>query len=81
VVATIPLDGTWCEVTGSMLADSLSMTQLGDRSFEGKGKKGGADVLTTVLAVSVDGQTLTGHWTLIGPAGSTITWTTTYERQ
>lgn len=81
VMATIPLDGTWCAVTGSAVIDSLSMSQLPDGSFEAKGKKGGDDVVTTALTISADGQTMTAHWTFIGPNDSTVTWNTTYERQ
>ena len=81
VMATIPLDGTWCAVAGSAVTDSLSMTQLPDGSFEAKGKKGGDDVVTTALTFSADGQTMMGHWIFIGPNDTTITWKTTHERQ
>jgi len=64
-----------------MLLDSLSLTPLGDGSFEAKGQKGGADVVTTLLTISADGQSMIGHWTFIGPGGTSFTWKTTFDRQ
>ncbi len=81
VTAILQMDGSWCPVTGSMIADSLSFSHLDDGLFEGKMRKGGLDVGTTRSEVSADGQTLTGHWELVGPGGATITWETTSERQ
>lgn len=64
-----------------MLADSLSFRRLDDGSFEAKGKRAGVDVLTSRSTVSADGRTMTGHWVLVGPDGTTITWETTSNRQ
>ena len=81
MMATIPLDGTWCAVTGSAVIDSLSMTQLPDGSFEAKGKKGGDNVVTTALTISADGRIMIGHWTFIGSNDTTVIWKTTHERR
>lgn len=81
VTADLLLDGTWCQVTGSLLVDSLSFRHLEDGSFEAKMKKGGVDVGTTRSKVSADGRSSTGHWEILGPDGTTVTWTTTSERQ
>jgi hypothetical protein len=81
VTADLKLDGSWCPVTGSLIADSLSFRTREDGSFEAKMRKGGADVGSTHSTVSPDGRTLTGHWKLAGPGGAIITWTTTSERQ
>ena len=81
VNAVLQLNGNWCPVTGSILTDSLSFRRLDDGSFEAKMKKGGADVGTSRSTVSADGRTLTGHWEIVGPGGTIITWKTTSERQ
>ena len=81
VSAALQLDGTWCPVTGSLVADSLSFRRLEDGSFEAKMKKAGAGVGTTRSTVSADGRTMTGHWEFAGPGGTTVTWKTTSERQ
>jgi hypothetical protein len=81
VSAVLQLDGNWCPLTGSMLADSLSFRRLEDGSFEAKGKRDGVDVLTSRSRVSADGRTMTGYWELVGPDGATITWETTSDRQ
>ena len=81
VSAVVQLDGKWCPLTGSLLADSLSFRRLEDGSFEAKGKRNGVDVLTSRSRVSADGRTMTGYWELVGPDGTTITWETTSDRQ
>ncbi len=81
VTALLKLDGSWCPVTGSMVADSLSLQdQAADGSFVVKIRKGGADVGSTRSTYSADGRTMTGYWTMAAPGG-TMTWTTTLERQ
>jgi hypothetical protein len=75
------LDGSWCPVTGSTLTDSISLRRLEDGSLESRMKKGGADVGNVRATVSADGRTMTGHWELVGPGGTTVTWKTTAERQ
>jgi hypothetical protein len=80
VTAVLQMDGSWCPVTGSLLADSLSF-QIEGGSFGGKMRKRGVDVGTTRSTVSADGRTMTGHWELVGPGGVTVTWNTTSERQ
>jgi len=81
VSAVFQMDGRWCPVTGSLLADSLSFRRLGDGSFEAKMKKGGVDVGTSRSTVSADGRTMTGHWEIVGASGTSLTWETTSERQ
>jgi hypothetical protein len=81
VTAILKMDGTWCPITGSLLADSLSFRHLGDGSFEAKMKKGGIDMGTTQSTVSPDGRTMTGHWEIVGPGDTTVSWKTTSERQ
>ncbi|MGD1098599.1 MAG: hypothetical protein ABSB35_42300 [Bryobacteraceae bacterium] len=80
VTAVLQMDGSWCPVAGSMLTDSLSF-QIDGGSFGGKMRKGGVDVGTSRSTVSADGRTMTGHWELVGPGGTTVTWNTTSERQ
>ena len=81
VSAILQMDGSWCPVTGSLLADSLSFRQLGGGSFEANMKKGGVEVGTSRFTVSTDGRTMTGHWEIVGPGGTSLTWLTTAERQ
>lgn len=81
VSARLHLDGTWSPVTGSMMSDSLSFQCLEDGSFEARMKKNGVEVGTTRSIVSANRRTLTGHWEITGPDGSTITWKTISERR
>ncbi len=81
VSALLQTDGTWCAITGSLLADSLSIRHLESGSLEAKMRKGGVDVGSTRSTYSADGLTSTGHWEFSGPGGTTVTWTTTSERQ
>ena len=81
VSAVLQMDGNWSPVTGSLLADSLSFRSLGDGSFEAKMKKGGVDVGTSRSTVSAVGRIMTGHWEVVGPGGTSLTWKTTSERQ
>jgi hypothetical protein len=79
--ATLTLDGSWCPITGSQVADSLSLTRGIDGSLEAKMRKAGVDVGYTRSSYSADGRIQTGHWEIAGPGGTTFTWTTTSERQ
>ena len=81
VSAVLQMDGKWSPITGSLLADSLSFRALGDGSFEAKMKKGGVDVGTSRSTVSADGRIMTGHWEVVGPGGTSLSWKTTSERQ
>jgi hypothetical protein len=81
VSAVLRMDGTWCPLTGSLVADSLSFRCLEDGSFEAKMRKAGTDVGTNRTTASADGRTMTGHWEFVGPGGTTITWKTMSERQ
>jgi hypothetical protein len=81
VSAVVQLDGGWYPITGSLLADSLSLRILEDGSFEAKGKKNGVDVVTSLATVSANGRIMMSLWTLAGPNGATITWETKAERQ
>jgi len=75
------MDGSWCPVTGSPLTDSLSFQHSDGASLEVKMRKGGVDVGINRTTVSADRRTMTGHWELASPDGTTITWETTSERQ
>ena len=75
------MDGSWYPVTGSPMADSVSVRRLDDFSAEAKLRKGGVDVGTQISTVSADGRTLTAQVELVGPGGAAITWKTTSERQ
>jgi hypothetical protein len=79
--ADVQLDGNWYPVSGSLLADSLSLRRLDDGSFEAKMRKNGLDIGSALSTISPDGKTQTGHWEVAGPGGTAITWTTTLERQ
>jgi hypothetical protein len=81
VSALLQMDGTWCPITGSLLADSLSIRTLENGSLEAKMRKGGVDVGSTRSTYSADGLTSTGRWEFAGPGNTTVTWTTTSERQ
>jgi len=80
VIAVIPMDGSWCPVSGSMLADSLSL-QIEGSSIAGKMRKAGVDVGTTRSTASADGRTMVGRWELVGPGGVTVIWDTASARQ
>lgn len=75
------MDGKWYPVTGSPIADSVSVQRLDDRSAEAKLRKGGVDVGTNRSTVSADGRTLTAQVEMVGPGGTAIGWTTTSARQ
>jgi uncharacterized membrane protein len=81
VSAVIHLDGSWRPVTGSMLSDSLSFVAQEDGSFHGKMRKSGVGSASNRSAVSADGKTSTGHWEVIGPDGTQVTWETISERR
>jgi hypothetical protein len=80
VRALLKTDGSWCPITGSLLADALSLTQDG-RSFEAKMRRDGVNVGTTRSIVSSDGRIMHGHWEITGPGDSVTTWKTTMERE
>jgi hypothetical protein len=79
--AVFQLDGNWYPVSGSALSDSLSIRRLDDRTFAAETKKDGVISAVVSATVSPDGQTLTGHWEIAGPDGSTITQLTMAKRQ
>ena len=74
VTAVLQMDGTWCPVKGSLLADE-------NGSLESKMRKGGVDVGSNRSTFSADGRIMTGHWEIAGTGGKTVTWKTTSERQ
>jgi hypothetical protein len=78
--AVLQPDGSWCPITGRLMTDSLSL-HLGSGSVEAKMRKGGVDVGTNRSTFSADGRTMTGHWEIVGPGGTTMTWKTTSERK
>ena len=69
--AVLQPDGSWCPITGSLMTDSLSL-HLGSGSVEAKMRKGGVDVGTNRSTFSADGRTMTGHWEIVGPGGTTM---------
>lgn len=79
VSCILPLNGDWCAVAGSAAADSASILVI-DGGFETKQRKAGTDAGMTRSTVSADGRTLTTHWELPGPGGTTVRWKTTCER-
>jgi hypothetical protein len=81
VSAVLQLDGSWCPVTGSLMAESLSFQRREGGALEAKMRKNGVDAGTNLTTVSADGRTMTGHWEVAGPGGSIIIWKTTSERQ
>ncbi len=80
VEAILKMDGSWCPVSGSALADSVSLRILDDGSFEGKMRKGESESGSNLMRVSEDGQTMATEWNVAGPGGVTITWKTTAQR-
>jgi hypothetical protein len=83
--ADVQLDGNWYPVSGSLLADSLSLRRLeggsSEASFEANMRKNGLDVGSARLTISPDGKTQTALWEIAGPGGTAIKWTTRSERQ
>ncbi len=80
--AVYKLDGNWYPVTGSPLADSVSVRVLeGGGVFEATLRKGGINVGTQRVTVSGDGRTLTADANIIGPQGTPISWKTTSTRE
>ena len=75
------LDGNWYPVTGSPLADSVSVRALGASAFEATLRKGGVDVGTQRVTVSADGRTLTSDANIVGPQGTPISWKTISARE
>jgi hypothetical protein len=79
--SVLQLDGNWYPVTGSALSDSLSVRPLDDRSLVAEMWRDGAISGGIRTTVSPDGQTMTGHWEMVGPGGAVITWLTMSRRQ
>jgi hypothetical protein len=79
VQAVLQLDGSWCPITGSLLADSISVETTSD-GLTAKMRKAGVDVGTTRAVVSADRRTTTGTWEIAGPGGITVKWKTTTVR-
>jgi len=77
--AVLRLDGSWCPITGSQLADTISISPTAD-GLSVRIRKAGADIGTTSSKVSPDGRTMNGGWELAGPGGVAITWKTTSTR-
>ena len=78
--AVLELGDNWYPISGSLLADSLSLRLLPDGSYEARGRKGEIDVLTLHSSISADGRTMTGEWHVAGVGEEAITWRTTSER-
>jgi hypothetical protein len=80
VKATLKLDGSWCPVTGSSVADSVSFRADGD-SFDVEMRKHNAEAGTNRTTISSTGRTMTTRWEIPCPDGETIVWKTASERQ
>lgn len=79
--AVYKLDGNWYPVTGSPLADSVSVRVIEGGALEAKLRKGGVDVGTQRVTVSADGRTLTADANIADPQGTPISWKTTSARE
>lgn len=79
VHAILKLDGSWCPVSGSPLADSISIEST-PNGLVAKLRKAGKNVGTTHSTVSSDGRTTNGVWEIVGPGGTAVTWKTTSTR-
>jgi hypothetical protein len=79
--AVYKLDGNWYPVTGSPLADSVSVRVFEGGAFEARLRRGGVDVGAQRVTVSPDGRTLTADANIIGPQGTPISWKTTSTRE
>jgi len=80
VHALIRMDGSWCPITGSLVADEISVRLLDDGSMEATTRKGGNHTGSVRSAISSDGKTQTGQWEMVGPGGEKVTWKTTSTR-
>jgi hypothetical protein len=81
VTASLRLDGSWCPVSGSVLADSVSFERQDDSTFSVRMKKNGADAGSNRTTISSTGRTMTGQWEIKGTDGGIISWKMTSERQ
>jgi hypothetical protein len=79
--AVFQLDGNCYPISGSATSDSISLRRLDDRSLFVEMKKDGVVSGGNHTTVSPDGQTMTGHWEIVGPGGAVITWLTMSQRQ
>jgi len=79
--AVYKLDGSWYAVSGSLVADSVSVRALEGGAYEAKLRKGGVDVGTQRISVSADGRTLTADANVQTPGGTPVSWRTTSIRE
>jgi len=79
VQAILKLDGSWCPITGSLIADSISVESI-PNGLVAKLRKADVDTGTTRSTVSSDGRTTNGVWEMVGPGGIAMTWKTTSAR-
>ena len=75
------IDGGWSAVTGSAIADSVSLRILDDGSIEGRLKKHDRETGRSETTVSADRTTMHTLWEVTVPGGVAITWNTTSIRQ
>lgn len=80
VTALLRLDGSWCSVTGSALADSASLQSNGD-SFSVQMQNQGKEAGTNRTTVSSSGRTMVSSWELPTPDGDKMVWKVTSERE
>ncbi|MDE3195736.1 MAG: hypothetical protein KGN84_05300 [Acidobacteriota bacterium] len=78
--ADFKLDGSWSPVTGSPLADSVSLHAIDERNYEAALRKSGVESGRNKIRISSDGQTMLTEWELIVPGGPTIHLKTIFER-
>lgn len=75
------VDGTWGPVTGSAIADFVSLRIMDDGSTEGRMKKDGREAGRSHTTVSADRTTMHTTWEIVGPGGVNVTWKTVSARQ
>jgi hypothetical protein len=78
--AAFKMDGEWYPVTGSPLADSVSVRRVDDRTMIATLRKGGVNCGTQRVVVSADGRTLTVEADVMAPGGVALSWKTISER-
>jgi hypothetical protein len=78
---TVKYDGKDYPLTGSPLADTVSLKKIDANTNEGVAKKGGKITVRTRTVISKDGKTRTTTWRTTNEQGKEVTWVTVYDRQ
>ena len=74
------LDGTPAPITGSPMADMISVRKINDRTLESKTTKGGSPVGQSRITVSPDGKVLTMTGSGLNAKGVKTKSTAVYEK-